>query len=237
MRSRHSTTVTICVTYPPGNDGGAVLTTGDLWSKSIIAAVFLSVFLFQGIGSSQSVLSAHNVSLVPTAVALGQHGDLIAHAREQTLQILQAHNTHTAWFQKAGPSAAEVFRSLRYRLDGNGRLAFTACGTISDRYYSKHPWGAKSTEYAGSNSIVQINGNGSFFARKLWVAKWYPPVGFAPPGSWQFVIIGPYVGDTPEAGLGMMWYEGAESHIGVPANKVYRRTVKPPLEQPRRCSI
>jgi hypothetical protein len=173
------------------------------------------------------------VLVPPTAVALGQHGDPIAHAREQTLQILQAHNTYTAWFQEAEPSAAEVFRSLRYRLDGNGTSGIYSMRNDLGQILLKHPWGAKSTEYAGSNSIVQINGNGPFFARKLWMATWYPPVGFAPPGSWQFVIIGPYVGDTPEAGLGMMWYEGAESHMGVPANKVYRRTVKRPLEQPR----
>jgi hypothetical protein len=114
---------------------------------------------------------------------LGQHGDLIAHAREQTLQILQAPNTCTAWFQEAEPSAAEVFRSLRYQLDGNGTSGIYSMRNDLGQILLTHPWAAKSTEYAGSNSIVQINSNGPFVVRESRVANSYPPAGFAPPRS------------------------------------------------------
>ena len=53
-------------------------------------------------------------------LAMGQRGDQIARARQEALEVLQAQNGCAAWFQESDLDAAEVFRSLRYKLDRQG---------------------------------------------------------------------------------------------------------------------
>jgi hypothetical protein len=136
--------------------------------------------------------------------ALGKRGELIAQAREQALEILEAQNACTAWFQGAGPDAAEVFRSLHYELDGNGTPDLYRVRDKFGSTFFKHPWAAQATEYAGSNSIVRINRNGPFFIWKSWVRD---SVGPTAPVVWHKLTIGSYAGDTPEARITIMLHE------------------------------
>jgi len=138
-------------------------------------------------------------------LAMGERGDRIARARRQTLEILEARNACAAWFQESDPDEAEVFRSLHYELDRQGTSHVErvrdelGVGVTS----FKHPWGAKSTESAGSNSIVSLNANGPFFFRQSRVSDSAGGIG----PVWHWLKIGFYDGDTPEARVTILLHE------------------------------
>ncbi len=139
--------------------------------------------------------------------ALGARGDLIGHTREQTLQILQTENACAAWFQEVDPDAADVFRSLHYDLEENGTSDIYS---ITDKFgdvWFKYPWGARSIEYSGKDSFIQVNRNGPFFVRKSRVTSSDPMLRSASLDDWQLVRIGPYAGATPEARITIMLHE------------------------------
>jgi hypothetical protein len=140
-------------------------------------------------------------------LTLGQRGDLIAHTREQALEILQSRNLCSAWFQKADTNPAEVFRSLHYRLDENGPSDIYSMRPYPGSTSFKHPWGASSIEYSGRDSVVLINANGPFFSRKSRVMQ----LGWAGkqviPGGWHMLAVGAYTGDTPQARIAIMLHE------------------------------
>ena len=137
---------------------------------------------------------------------LGLRGDAIAHAREQTLQILQDQNTCTAWFQEADPDVVEVFRSLHYQLDEGASAIYSLRNDMGGISF-KHPWGARTSENSGANSIIHVNSNGPFFIRKASVIHEDHKLTLVALDSWQFVMIGPYIGDIPEARITIMLHE------------------------------
>jgi hypothetical protein len=136
--------------------------------------------------------------------AEGEHSDLIAHAREQALEILQTPNPCAAWFQESDPDAAEVFSSLHYRLDRRGTSHVERVRGELDVTYFKHPWAAWSTESTGSDSTIYLNGNGAFFARQSRITD---PAGGIRPPAWHRLKIGFYDGDTPEARVTILLHE------------------------------
>jgi hypothetical protein len=139
--------------------------------------------------------------------ALGKRSHLISEARKQVLEILETENTCSAWFQEADQDAAEVFRSLHYQLDRNGTSDIYSVPDGFGKTLFKHPWGAKSMENAGSNSTVIINGKGPFFSADSRLMKSGPTGGPASLGGWHPVMVGPYVGDTPEVRIVIMLHE------------------------------
>jgi hypothetical protein len=100
--------------------------------------------------------------------AMGEHSDRIARARRQALEILESRSACAAWFQESDRAASEVFRSLHHGLDRQGTAHIDRVRGELGVTSFKHPWGAKSTESAGSNSIIFLNANGPFFFRQSW---------------------------------------------------------------------
>jgi hypothetical protein len=94
---------------------------------------------------------------------LGKHGDTIARAREQILEILQQRNAGTVWFQESDAEPAEVFRSLHFELERSGPSRVYSMRNFAGKHFFKHPWAARSMQYAGPDSTIQLNANGPFF--------------------------------------------------------------------------
>jgi len=139
--------------------------------------------------------------------ALGQRGSVIAHVREVTLDILQSDNTCSAWFEEADPNVAEVFRSLHYDLDASGTADIYSSRDKFGELLFMHPWGARSREYAGRNSFIQINGNGPFFVPRSRVTPTDPNDGSGSVVGLIPTLIGPYKGATIEAQVTIMLHE------------------------------
>lgn len=211
-----------------------MLTSGSY--KFINAVVFLSSLFFQATGTSQNMLPSSGPNVVHGESAgaelakpgsntnsnqsyednarvsmelstLGERGNLIAHVREQTLQILQSDNTCSAWFQESDPDVADVFRSLHYDVDASGTADIDSIRDKFGDLLFRHPWGARSREYAGRNSFIQINGNGPFFVRRSRVTSSDPREAAVLPAGLIPVLIGPYTGATPEAQITIMLHE------------------------------
>ena len=86
--------------------------------------------------------------------AMRERGDRIAHARRQALEILETRSVCAAWFQESDRAASEVFRSLHYELDPQGTAHIERVRGELGVTSFQHPWGARSTESTGSNSII-----------------------------------------------------------------------------------
>ncbi len=139
--------------------------------------------------------------------ALGPHGNIIALAREQALQILRAPNQCSAWYEEVEPNVEGVFSSLHFELDENGNTEVFSARSDSGELLYKDPWGAKTNQYAGSNAVVQINGNGPFFVRLSRVRELRPTGVARGHSGWHLLSIASYMGDSPEARLAIMLHE------------------------------
>jgi hypothetical protein len=138
--------------------------------------------------------------------ALGPRGAVIAEARTDVLEILESQGSCAAWFQETEPSVAAVFRSLHYELS-RGTSQILLMRDDSGTAWFKHPWGASTTEYGGRDSLITINSNGPFFVQQTRLSKLSAFGGPALPAGWHVVIVGPYVGDTPEARMTILLHE------------------------------
>ena len=108
-------------------------------------------------------LALSNDQILPELAAMDERGGTIMRVREQVLKILQSENRCTAWFRESDRDPAGVFESLHYeiRKDGPSYIFLVKDGT-GERVF-KHPWGARTFEFAGRNSTVQLNPVGPFF--------------------------------------------------------------------------
>jgi hypothetical protein len=175
---------------------------------SIIFALALSgLFLPDGaraqIADDRDPASAVDVRINGELSALGRRGVLITQARGQVLEILQTGGACARWFQETDPNVASVFRSLHYELDRGTSEIYLKKDDYGNALY-KHPWGASTMEDGGRNSIITINSNGPFFVRQSRLIKVGGP---AWPPEWSLVMVGPYVGDTPEVRMTILLHE------------------------------
>jgi hypothetical protein len=175
--------------------------------QRVIAAAAITCALFAPSPSySESALN-NDDSAVLELSALGKQGDTIARARDQVLEILQHGNACAGWFQEADPDPAEVFRSLHFELDIRGPSYVYSLRDRERGELFKHPWAAKSIEYAGRNSTIQLNANGPFFNRTSVVMQ-LDPRGMVPrPEGIRILTISSYDGNTPEAQITILLHE------------------------------
>jgi hypothetical protein len=139
--------------------------------------------------------------------ALGKHGDTIARARGQVLEILQQGNACTAWFQEADPEPAEVFRSLHFELDMRGPSYVYGMRDSEGGQLFKHPWAARSIENGGRDSTILLNANGPFFNRTSFVVQLDPRGMLARSDSNRQLAVSSYAGNTPEAQITILLHE------------------------------
>jgi hypothetical protein len=159
------------------------------------------------VSSGSSIVCDGDNYLANELSAFGQRGSLIAHVRELTREILESDNTCSVWFQQAEPDVADVFRSLHYDVDAGGTVDIYSIRDKFGALLFRHPWGARSVEYAGSNSFIQINGNGPFFVARARVAREDPSDSTTAVAGLVPTLIGPYTGATTEAQVTILLHE------------------------------
>jgi hypothetical protein len=119
------------------------------------------------LGGASSVhaqtISSPERSIKSELTPLGKRGEVIGHARELVLQILESQNSCSEWFGETNSQAAEVFRSLHYQLEDNGPIYVYEMPDENGALWFKEPWAASTSQGTGRNSTVRLNGNGPFF--------------------------------------------------------------------------
>jgi hypothetical protein len=175
--------------------------------QRVIAAAALSCILFVPSRSNSVPRSNQDERVLPELSALGKRGDMIARAREQVLEILQQGNACTVWFQESDHDPAEVFRSLHFELDRSGPAHIYSMRTREGSQLFKHPWAARSMQYAGRGSTIQLNANGPFFNATSQVMQLDPGGVFARPSGNRLLTISNYNGDTREAQITILLHE------------------------------
>src|SRR5882757_6111887 len=164
--------------------------------QRLIAAAVLLCVLFAPSQSYSDCTPSHEERVGLELSALGKRGDTTARARGQVLEILQYGNGCAVWFQEADPDAAEVFRSLHFKLEMRG-TSYVYGMTDNERgQLFKHPWAARSIEKGGRDSIIQLNANGPFFNHTARIMQLDPGGVFLRPGGNLMLTISSYNGDT-----------------------------------------
>ena len=139
--------------------------------------------------------------------ALGKHGDTIARAREQVLEILQQNNACAAWFQESDPDPAEVFRSLHFELEVSGPSYVYGIHDADRGMLFKHPWAAKAFQNGGRNSTILLNANGPFFNHRSTLMQLDPGGVIARPTGNFVLMISPFTGNSPGAQIVILLHE------------------------------
>ena len=153
--------------------------------QRLIAAAVLSCVLFAPSRSYSERTPNHDEGVVLEVSALGKRGDTITRARKQVLQILQDGDACSAWFQ-------EAIYGMR---NGQGKQFF------------RHPWGARSMEFADRGSTIRLNANGPFFKRTARVMQQDSGAMLEWPSGNRMLTISNYNGDTPEAQITILLHE------------------------------
>jgi hypothetical protein len=175
--------------------------------QRMIAAGILSFLFFAPSRSYSESTPNHDDGVVLELSALGKRGDAIARARAQALQILQDGNACSAWFQEADPEPADVFRSVHFELERNGTWAIYGMRDNQGRQFFKHPWGARSMEFAGRGATIRLNANGPFFNRTSPIKERDSGATLVWPGGNRTLMISNYSGGTPEAQITILLHE------------------------------
>lgn len=175
--------------------------------QRMIAGAALSCVLFLSSPSHSESNPDHDDRVVLELSALGKEGDKIARARGQVLEILQPGNACTAWFKESDPDPAEVFRSLHFELERSGPSHIYGKRDPDRGLLFKHPWGAKSFESGGRDSIILLNANGAFFNRTSIVMQQDTGGFLARPSGNLRLSVSSYTGDTPEAQIVILLHE------------------------------
>ena len=168
----------------------------------------ISLFLLAGPLPFASALRADSASSSPSvsheSLESNRRGELIAHIRQQVLEILDEPNGCAVWFQQADPNAADTLRSLRIVGDPSGPSRVTAIRTNRGSLVFKHPWAARVPLQAGKNSTIWINDEGAFFVKESRMDKAGFMVTRVP---WHRLIVGDYDGDTDRARITILLHE------------------------------
>ena len=127
--------------------------------------------------------------------------------KRRVASILREENGCSAWFREADPDPASVFESLHIEIGKKNReFVLRSTTQAGDRTY-KHPWGARSNQLAGRNSVVEINPSWPFYVLSLPVMEIGGGGGLVSFEGHRILTVGGFAGDTPEARLAMLLHE------------------------------
>jgi hypothetical protein len=175
--------------------------------QRMIAGVVFSCALFLSVPTLSESKPDLDERVVLELSALGKQGEEIARARGQALEILEQDNACTAWFKESDPDPAEVFRSLHFELDRSGPSRIYGRRDPGRGLLFKHPWGAKSFERGGRNSVILLNANGPFFNRTSIVMQGDSGGTVTRPSGRLLLLVSSYAGNTPEAQIVILLHE------------------------------
>jgi len=140
-------------------------------------------------------------------LTMGKSGLTVALARDHVLEILQAKNSCSAWFQEVDPNAASTFASIKFIIAANGPHEVLALRSHSGDMLFKHPYAARALEDGGGDPIVILNSKGAFFIRTTIVLRQQNPGAAFRPSGWRYLLVGSYFGDTLAAQVTILLHE------------------------------
>jgi hypothetical protein len=132
-------------------------------------------------------------------LAGGDHGAVIAEARQGVLDILGQPNACSDWFRSKEPDVAEMFRSLEYQIDDGGDTFVEKIILPNGDWLFLQPYAARSRQNVGPGSTIILNAHGAFFSKAAVVIRMYRqggPTTAEPPRSLR---VGGYFGSSLEA--------------------------------------
>jgi hypothetical protein len=131
----------------------------------------------------------------------------LENARQRVLSILREENGCSAWFREADPDPAGVFDSLQIEMGRkNWEFVLRSTDDKGESTY-KHPWGARSNQSAGRNSIIEINPRGAFFVLSLPIVQAGSGGGVHLYEGNRLLTVGGFAGNTPEAQIVLLLHE------------------------------
>jgi len=138
---------------------------------------------------------------------MGIRGEIIAHARERALQILQSDNACSAWFRELDLDPAATFRSTHFVIEEQGLRYVFALRLGGEGEIFKHPWTASTIENAGRNATIWLNANGAFFKDSLGVVEQEQNGGPLKPAGMRVLRVDWYPGNTLAAQVTALLHE------------------------------
>jgi hypothetical protein len=139
--------------------------------------------------------------------ALRKRREAIATARERTLQILKSENACSAWFRELDADPGDTFESVEIVPDESGPGYVHGLKEIGQPEIYKHPYVARTREWAGRNAIIQVNAHGAFFKRTSAVLEQDRKDGPMRPGGLHALQVASYSGNTIRAQVTTLLHE------------------------------
>ena len=130
---------------------------------------------------------------------VGKQGQLIASARSSVLSILTGDNGCSDWYRRSVPDAAEIFRSLHFVVDADGRDEIVKREDSFGNPEYVHPYVAHAWQNEGSGSAIVLNANGAFFKDHARVHTSTAPPSASISQLTRPLVVGDFSGDTAEA--------------------------------------
>ena len=138
---------------------------------------------------------------------MGKQGQLILHARDKVLAILQTENACTDWYRAKNPDPAAVFRTLTFSVDRSGDGFVRETPATPGIEMIHNPYVASVVQDGGPSSTVTLNANGAFFFPAANVVEdrfQGGPVDFR--GA-RAIQVGPYAGGSFRAQVLVLLHE------------------------------
>ena len=94
---------------------------------------------------------------------MGKQGQLILHARDKVLEVLETETACTDWYRTRNSDPAAVFRTLTFSVDRKGESYVRTTPAADGFEMIYNPYVASVEQDEGPYSTVTINANGAFF--------------------------------------------------------------------------
>jgi hypothetical protein len=133
--------------------------------------------------------------------------EMISTARERTLQILKGENACSAWFREMDADPGDIFESVEIVPDESGPAYVHGLKEIGQPEIYKHPYVARTREWAGRNAIIELNANGAFFKRVSAVLEQDRKDGPIRPGGLHALQVASYSGNSVQAQVTTLLHE------------------------------
>jgi hypothetical protein len=133
--------------------------------------------------------------------------EVISTARERTLQILKGENACSAWFREMDADPGNTFESVEIVSDESGPGYVRGMKEIGQPEVYKHPYVARTREWAGRNAIIELNANGAFFKRASAVLEQDRKDGPIRPGGLRTLQVASYSGNSVQAQVTTLLHE------------------------------
>jgi hypothetical protein len=133
--------------------------------------------------------------------------EVISTARERTLQILKGENACSAWFRDMDADPGDTFESVEIVPDESGPGYVHGLKEIGQPEIYKHPYVARTREWAGRNATIELNTNGAFFKRVSAVLEQDRKDGPMRPGGLHALQVASYSGNSVHAQVTTLLHE------------------------------